>query len=163
MQVLLLFRDGGANRSGDIALDKMVCSSLLQEEGAPATPCRALGAGHRGARSGDWGGRGSRGAWVRACSGRASRFRIGTLNNFCGFRVEEAGCQVPGPVIKAGGERPGMKSSRKRRSAGWALTWLVCIQKGTPSDKSFKMSRNSYPLAGPGVVVRSSRTLRPQI
>lgn len=35
MQVLLLFRDGGANRSGDIVLDKMVCSSRLQEEGAP--------------------------------------------------------------------------------------------------------------------------------
>ena len=42
MQVLLLFRDGGANRSADIVLDKMVCSSRLQEEGAPATPCRAL-------------------------------------------------------------------------------------------------------------------------
>ena len=46
--------------------------------------------------------------YIRARSGRACRFRIGTLNNFCGFRGKEAGCQMPSPVIKAGGERPGI-------------------------------------------------------
>ena len=43
MQVLLLFRDGGANRSGDPVLDKMVFSSQLQEEGAGHTSRAMMG------------------------------------------------------------------------------------------------------------------------
>lgn len=77
MQVLLLFRDGGANRSGDIVLDKMVLLLSAPSGGAPRhTMQGALRVWpQRGQEQGPGRQRGE-GDVSRAHTGRASRFKL---------------------------------------------------------------------------------------